>query len=330
MKNRLLLILFSIFLFQLNINSQTTDKTGQQKKIALVIGNGNYVSSVLANPENDGKVMSDVLRKLGFTVLSYSNLEQKEMKKAIDDFSLKLQGANVALFFYAGHGVQSGGLNYLIPVDATLQSEANVEYDCVPADRVMALMDESGAGIKIMILDACRNNPFERSWTRAASGKGLALMKASENTFIAYSTSPGSTASDGSGNNSLYTSALLESIVIPDLTIDQMFMIVGRVVSQKSNKLQVPWKSSSLIEDFYFNRERGTVLDAAGVDYFLDPRDATNYKTVQWLQRLYAHIITVYQMHPGMGDCTITMLLLMYETCARPDGMFRPGLTGTR
>ncbi len=281
MKSKLLLIMASFLLFQPDIISQTTDKQGPLKKIALVIGNGNYSSSVLANPENDGKAMTTVLQKLGFFVLSYLNLEQKDMKKAIDDFRVKLEGADVALFFYAGHGVQSGGLNYLIPVDATLQSEAYVEYDCVPADRVMALMDESGASIKIMILDACRNNPFERSWSRAVTGKGLALMKASNNTFIAYSTSPGSTASDGSGNNSLYTSALLESIIIPDLTIDQMFMVVGRVVSQKSNNKQIPWKSSSLIEDFYFNRERSSVTVSDGVDYFLDPREVNNYKTVK-------------------------------------------------
>jgi uncharacterized protein (TIGR02145 family) len=281
MKSKLLLVLAATVMFQINIYSQSNGNPEPQKKIALVIGNGNYKSSVLANPENDGKAIAAVLQKLGFAVLSYSNLEQKEMKKAIDDFSLMLEGADVALFFYAGHGVQSGGLNYLIPVDATLQSEASVEYDCVPADRVMAIIDDSGARIKIMILDACRNNPFERSWTRAASGKGLALMKASSNTFIAYSTSPGSTASDGSGSNSLYTSALLESIAIPDLTIDQMFMIVGRVVSQKSDNLQVPWKSSSLIEDFYFNREKSTTSPGEEVDYFLDPREVNNYKTIK-------------------------------------------------
>lgn len=281
MKSKVILILIAVVMFQLNIISQTPKESKSQTKIALVIGNGNYTSSILANPENDARAIADILQKLGFTVLSYKNLEEKQMKKAIDDYSLKLQNADVALFFYAGHGIQSGGFNYLIPVDATLQSEAQIEYDCMPADRVMALMDASGATIKIMILDACRNNPFENRWARAAAGKGLALMKAPKNTFIAYSTAPGSTASDGSGSNGLYTSALLESMIIPDLTIDQMFQNVGRIVSLKSAGQQIPWKSSSLIMDFYFNREKSTNPEIESVDYNLDPRDNRNYMTVK-------------------------------------------------
>jgi uncharacterized protein (TIGR02145 family) len=290
MKNCIILFLLVITILPLDLTCQVPESGQQQKKVALVIGNGNYSTSVLANPENDARAMTAVLKKLDFTVQSYTNLEQKDLKKAIDDFSVVLKDAYVALFYYAGHGIQSGGLNYLVPVDATLQTEAHVEYDCVPADRVMALIEESGARIKIMILDACRNNPFEGSWTRAASGKGLASMKAPNNTFIAYSTAPGSTALDGSGNNSLYTSALLESIILPNLTIDQVFQNVGRIVSQKSDNKQIPWKSSSLIMDFYFNKENTTNSEVEGADYFLDPRDNKNYKTVKigsqyWTQR---------------------------------------------
>jgi uncharacterized protein (TIGR02145 family) len=287
MKSKVILILIIIVMFQMDIVSQISQETVSQRKIALVIGNGNYFSSVLANPENDARAIADVLQKLGFTVFLDINLEQKQMKKAIDDFSMNLQDADVALFFYAGHGIQSGGFNYLIPVDATLQSEAQIEYDCVPADRVLALMDGSGAKIKILILDACRNNPFENRWARAAAGKGLASMKASKNTFIAYSTAPGSTASDGSGSNSLYTSALLESLIIPDLTIDRMFQNVGRIVSQKSEGQQIPWKSSSLIIDFYFNPEKGTNPELEGIDYNLDSRDKKNYKTVKIGKQLW-------------------------------------------
>lgn len=127
-----------------------------------------------------------------------------------------------------------------------------MEYDCVQADRVLAVMEASGAKVNIMILDACRNNPFERSWTRAASGRGLAYMNAPGGTLIAYATAPGSTASDGSGKNGLYTSAILESIKIPNLTILQMFQNVRSIVSQKSNKQQYPWESTSLTGDFYF------------------------------------------------------------------------------
>lgn len=172
---------------------------------------------------------------------------------------MKLKNFEVGLFFYAGHGIQAKGYNYLIPVDAELKTEAQVEYDCVQADRVLALMEESGAKVKIVILDACRNNPFERSWTRAASGKGLATMNAPSGTLIAYSTAPGSTASDGSGNNSLYTSAILENIVRPNIPILQMFQNVRAIVSQKSSKEQIPWESTSLTGDFYFNSDSNLI-----------------------------------------------------------------------
>ena len=227
---------------------------GLQKRIALVIGNGNYISSVLANPENDAREMKSILVEYGFDVLEYENLDQSQMKRAIDEFGLKLKNYDVGLFFYAGHGIQSKGYNYLIPVDAKLSSEEQIEYDCVQADRVLAVMEASGASVNIMILDACRNNPFERSWTRSGSGRGLAFMNAPTGTLIAYATAPGSTASDGSGNNGLYTSAILESIKIPNLTILQMFQNVRSIVSQKSGKQQIPWESTSLTGDFYFYR----------------------------------------------------------------------------
>jgi uncharacterized caspase-like protein len=189
MRRYLNLAILVLFVSSLLVGQSTSQQTAQQeKRIALVIGNGNYIGSILANPENDARAMKNVLIKSGFEVLEYENLKQSQMKKAIDEFGMKLKNYDVGLFFYAGHGIQSKGLNYLIPVDADLQNEAQVEYDCVQADRVLALMEESGAKVKIVILDACRNNPFERSWTRATSGKGLATMNAPSGTLIAYST----------------------------------------------------------------------------------------------------------------------------------------------
>lgn len=227
--------------------------TQPEKRLALVIGNGNYISSSLSNPENDARAMTDVLKKLGFTVDEYENLNQAEIKKVIDDFGKKLKGNDIGLFYYAGHGIQAKGFNYLIPVDAQLKTEEQVEYDCVRADRVMALMETSGTKVNIIILDACRNNPFERSWSRSATGKGLAFMSAPRGTLIAYATAPGNTASDGAGKNGLYTSALLESIQIPEITIIQMFQNVRNIVVQKSQDKQIPWESTSLTADFYFN-----------------------------------------------------------------------------
>jgi len=244
-------LLFCTDILQAQTTSQQT--TGKEKRIALVIGNGNYNSGILANPENDARAMTDALQKLGFSVSEYENLNQVQIKKVIDDFGLRLKGNDIGLFYYAGHGIQAKGYNYLIPVDAQMKTEEQVEYDCVRADRILALMETSGTKVNIIILDACRNNPFERSWTRSATGKGLAFMSAPRGTLIAYATAPGSTASDGAGKNGLYTSALLESIQIPDITIIQMFQNVRNIVVKKSQDQQMPWESTSLTADFYFN-----------------------------------------------------------------------------
>lgn len=222
------------------------------KRLALVIGNSNYNSSPLANPVNDARAMKEVLLNYGFDVMEYENLNQAEMKRAMDDFGDKLKGYAVGLFFYAGHGIQSKGYNYLIPVDAELKSEQDVEYDCTPADRILAKMEAAGSEVNIIILDACRNNPFERSWTRSTEGNGLAGMDAPNGSLIALATSPGRTASDGSGNNGLYTSAILESISQPGLNIMQIFQNVRRICLEKSGGKQRPWESTSLVGDFYF------------------------------------------------------------------------------
>jgi uncharacterized protein (TIGR02145 family) len=303
MKKCFFLFYIAIVLFPFNIHSQISDPIISHKKVALVIGNGNYLTSILANPENDARSMTQVLSKLGFIVSEYENLDYSHMLKAIDDFGAKLKGNDIGLFFYAGHGIQSSGYNYLIPVDARLTTEKQVEYDCVRADRILALMEGSGTKVNILILDACRDNPFERSWTRSASGKGLAFMTAPKGTLIAYATAPGSTASDGSGNNGLYTSAILESIKIPNITILQMFQQVRSIVNQKSNEKQTPWESTSLIGDFYFNdgkvfideekvlsnQQKSSINNSQPIDnittdeanYIVDARDNQRYKTVK-------------------------------------------------
>jgi hypothetical protein len=289
-KNRLILVLTFFALIPLDIHSQTSDTGKPQKKAALVIGNGNYLTSILPNPENDAKAMSAVLKKIGFEVFEYENLNQSQMKKAIDDFGLKLKNVDVGLFFYAGHGIQSKGYNYLIPVDASLESEAQVEYDCVQADRILAFMEESDAKVKIMILDACRNNPFERSWTRAASGKGLATMDAPIGTIIGYATAPGHTASDGSGKNGLYTSALLESIVVPGISISQLFQNVARIVSQKSDKQQIPWIASSLTAEFYFTNKE---ISQTTIRNDLPVTEPTNATAPAQIYKLNGEVLSV-------------------------------------
>lgn len=226
-----------------------------EMRLALIIGNGNYTrGGFLSNPENDARAMAEALKRLGFETEVYFNVDQVTMKQAIDDFGNRLRNFETGLFFYAGHGIQVKGYNYLIPVDASLENEIDVEYNCVEAGRVLSRMEESGTRTNIVILDACRDNPFERSWTRKARGQGLAFMNAPSGSLIAYATSPGSTASDGPGKNGLYTSALLVYMNSPGLTILEVFQKVRSEVRDKSNNRQTPWESTSLEGNFYFRK----------------------------------------------------------------------------
>lgn len=248
-------LLFKMYIHPI-LEEEKDKPAAQEKRLALVIGNSTYqYGMALRNPVNDARAIEQALTKLGFDVLAHYDLEQSDFKRAIDEFGMKLKDYDVALFYYAGHGIQAFGENYLIPVDANIQSEQQVEYDCVRADRALAQMDAAGSEVNIMILDACRNNPFERSWTRSAYGKGLAFMDAPSGTLIAYATAPGSTAADGTGDHGMYTEALLESIHISQATILQMFQRVRFLVVNRSGKRQTPWESTSLIGDFYFSSD---------------------------------------------------------------------------
>jgi hypothetical protein len=225
----------------------------QGQGLALLIGNSQYTyGGRLDNPVNDVRAMKRALEGLGFEVMKFEDCSQKTMKRAMDEFGRMLKGRRVGVFFYAGHGVQVDGHNYLLPVDAKLDNENDAEYDCVRADRVLAKMESAGSQTNIVILDACRDNPFERSWRRGSKGLGLAYMSAPSGSLIAYSTAPGKTALDGRGKNSPYTSALLQHIGTPNLTILQMFQKVRSSVITQSNDKQTPWESTSLRGDFYF------------------------------------------------------------------------------
>lgn len=222
---------------------------------ALVIGCSSYEHSTrLINPLNDANQMEWMLRTLGFEVVKKIDPSLKEMKLAIDEFGMGLKNTNVGLFYFAGHGVQVKGLNYLIPIDANLVAEHIVEYDCVEATRMLSHMSKGGTSVNIIVLDACRNNPFERNWGRGIHERGLASMSAPKGSLIAYSTSPGNTASDGAGTNGLYTEALLNNINGKGSPINTMFQKVRLEVMEKSNENQVPWEATSLTADFFFNR----------------------------------------------------------------------------
>lgn len=235
------------------ITTTTTIKPKISK--ALVIGCSKYQhANPLVNPLNDANGMEAILKKLDFDILKKIDPTQKELKIIIDEFGDQLKGSDVGLFYFAGHGVQVQGLNYLIPIDANLTSEKLVEYDCVEAGRVLAHMEDARTSVNIMILDACRNNPFERSWGRGIGQRGLATMNAPKGSLIAYSTAPGYTASDGNGNHGLYTEALLNHISGKAAPVNTMFQKVRLEVMQKSKEEQIPWESTSLTADFYFNK----------------------------------------------------------------------------
>ena len=221
-----------------------------EKRVALVIGNAGYPTAPLRNPVNDARAMGGALRRLGFEVVERHNATQKDMQRAIAEFGRKLAGGAVGLFFFAGHGIQVNGHNYLIPVDATIGAEAEVALEAISVDRVLDQIRENP--LNLVILDACRNNPFERRW-RSSGGAGLApVLNAPTGTLIAYSTAPGKVASDGDGTNSLYTSELLKAIEAPGLKVEDVFKKVRAAVARQTRSEQIPWELSSLTGDFYF------------------------------------------------------------------------------
>ena len=177
------------------------------------------------------------------------------MKMAIDEFGKKIKGGGVGLFYYAGHGMEVNGRNYLIPLNANINNENEVEYESVDAGRVLAKMESAGNRVSIVMLDACRDNPFARNF-RSAS-KGLAQTVAPEGSYIAYAAQPGAVASDGAGNNSVFTEEFVKTIRAEGVEINKAFRQVRSAVMQKTGSKQVPWTSESLTGDFYFKLPNG-------------------------------------------------------------------------
>ena len=206
------------------------------------------------NPPNDARLIANTLRGLGFDVIERIDATQKQMKRAVSAFGDKLEAGGkdtVGLFYYAGHGIQVGSNNYLIPVNAEINNEKDVDIESVSANTVLSSMEFAGNRLNIVIMDACRNNPYKRGF-RSAS-RGLAKMEATTGTLIAYATAPGNVAADGSGRNSPYTQALSRAMNTPGITVERMFKQVRNNVVKETNNQQTPWESSSLIgEDFFF------------------------------------------------------------------------------
>jgi uncharacterized caspase-like protein len=220
-------------------------------RVALLIGNNNYGSIPLRNAVNDARDLGEALKDLGFTVIVRENASRKDMIEGIREFGQAIDGASVALFFYAGHAMQFKERNYLIPIDAAMGSEEDVTFFSVEIGQVFDRMDRARTRFNFIILDACRDNPFAASFK--VSSAGLAQMSSPSGTLIAYATAPGTYAADGFGRNGIYTKHILQNIKVPDVPVEIMFKRVREGVERETRKQQTPWDSSSLKGDFVFN-----------------------------------------------------------------------------
>ena len=236
-----------------------TGFTGQacaEKRVALVVGNSAYRNvTPLDNPTKDAALIAETLKGLGFILIgdgARNDLDKAALDQAIQDFGRQIQGADVAMFYYAGHGVQVRGSNYLVPVNANPSREADVDFQMVDTNLVLNQMSGSGTRLNLLVLDACRNNPFGGRGLRSSEG-GLAQLRAPEGTLISYATQPGNVAQDGTDGHSPYTKALSVTMKRAGLDIFQTFNEVGLAVKRSTGSSQQPWVSSSPIDgSFYF------------------------------------------------------------------------------
>ena len=246
--------------------SEMASVAPQELKVALVIGNSKYLASPLANPVNDSHAFAAKLRTLGFQVIERENLQAKQIPPTLREFRASLKPGAVALFFYAGHGLQIKGSNYLPAVDADITSEEDVPMNSIDVNKVLDMLGEAKTRLNLVFLDACRNNPYARSF-RSGVG-GLAKVEAPSGTLISFATRPGSVASDGQGQHGLYTEYLLKAIDEPNIQIEQALKTVVSGVKKTSKGQQEPWMEGSIEGDFYF---RGGPTGVGRVQAAADP-----------------------------------------------------------
>jgi formylglycine-generating enzyme required for sulfatase activity len=286
-----------------------------EQRLALVIGNAGYSFAPLKNPVNDASDMAVSLQKLGFTVMLKKNVNLREMEEAIQDFGNRLKQGGVGLFYFAGHGLQAGGVNYLVPVGARIDKESDIKYEAVDAGKILDEMADAKNSLNVVILDACRDNPFSRRF-RSAS-RGLAVIGgAPVGAYISYSTSPGQVALDGEGRNSPFAAALLHYMNEPGLTLEQVFKNVRHRLSKETGGKQVPWELSSLEGDFFFvtgqapraalSRDTGEGRESGGVSARPSPiRSSLEQKTFKDAATGMEFILVqggCFQMGDGFGD----------------------------
>jgi uncharacterized caspase-like protein len=248
--------------------AQAPKANGGERRVALVIGNAAYKTAPLKNPVNDAQALTASLKGLGFEVMSRENTDLRELIEAMRQFSIRAQDASVRLVFYAGHGIQARGRNYLLPVDTEIDSEDEVPAKSADANELLDRLGQLKHGVNIVILDACRTNPFaggtitlpdgSRRRYRGVANNGLAKMDAPIGTLIAFATAPGGVALDNPNSKfSVYTKHLLANIETSGLPVEQLFKQVRLGVAKETGRTQVPWESSSLMGDFCFKPGSG-------------------------------------------------------------------------
>ncbi|GAA4356552.1 hypothetical protein GCM10023165_49690 [Variovorax defluvii] len=256
------LFLLGVALLLVGAPSHAQERPLTDKRIALVVGNAQYPKVPLANPENDARLMAGNLRRLGFEVNLQLNVNVLQFRRALREFARRVQQDDaVAVLYYAGHGVQIDGRNFLLPVDINLRDQEEVKDESVDIEELfLSRIDKAGSYPRIVILDACRDNPFAAKTRNIRSAGGLAEMGA-RGTLIAFASAPGAPAEDGpGGTNSVYTQALAEEMMVPGLEVEQMFKNVRVKVLRATRERQLPWVNTSLTSNFSFNPVAGGSL----------------------------------------------------------------------
>ncbi len=297
-------------------------RTGMQtpppvdQRMALVIGNANYQTAPkLANPGNDAQSMSQLLNSAGFEVTQATDLTRKDMVRVVQDFTAKVAErgpGTVAMIYYAGHGVQIEGENYLLPVDAKISSPYDLDGNSLRLVDLMGTLDSISSRMRIVVLDACRNNPFPEV---SDAGRGLAIVDAPNGSIVGYSTAPGMEAADGDGNHSPYTSAFLNIAREPNLPIEQLFKRVRLEVNHVTRGRQTPWESSSLTSDFFFfgdtavaagrAPDRSPILQMAANLPSRSVRQAYDYVVSEGSAEYYEEFIRLYPNDPLCDDIRV-------------------------
>ena len=302
----------------------TDIRTGMQtpppadQRVALVIGNSNYQTAPkLANPGNDAQSMSQLLNSAGFEVTQATDLTRKDMVRVVQDFTAKVAErgpGTVAMIYYAGHGVQVEGENYLLPVDAKISSSYDLDGNSLRLVDLMGTLDSISSRMRIVVLDACRNNPFPEV---NDTGRGLAIVDAPNGSIVGYSTAPGMEAADGDGNHSPYTSAFLNIAREPNLPIEQLFKRVRLEVNNATRGRQTPWESSSLTSDFYFfgdtavaagrEPDRRPIVQMAANLPSRSVRQAYDYVVSEGSPEYYEEFIRLYPHDPLCDDIRVLL-----------------------